>query len=183
MDTTNISINCKFLPSTESRIKALTWQACVMRTIRCFFPIICKFENNTGLSMCDVMLNRKTLSYKQMWLFPVCKNLLIVPFQSFILFLLVTAPIASWVSLFSLETKPLLIEGNCEIHKLLRKICLMIFQTWFNELFMFCFLQVALWWKSSKVKDQLYSPKRMARLVSLISEVLRWPHPTLPWDS
>ena len=37
---------------------------------------------------------------------------------SFILFLL-SAPIASLVSLFSLETKPSLVEGNCEIHKLL----------------------------------------------------------------
>ena len=50
---------------------------------------------------------------------------------SVILFLL-TAPIASLVSLFSLETKPSLLEGNCEIHKLQCKICLMIFQTWFN---------------------------------------------------
>ena len=47
---------------------------------------------------------------------------------SVILFLL-TAHIASLVSLFSLETKPSLLEGNCEIHKLLRNICLMIFQT------------------------------------------------------
>ena len=49
----------------------------------------------------------------------------------FILFLL-SAPIASLVSLFSLETKPSLLEGTFEIHKLPRKICLMIFQTWFN---------------------------------------------------
>ena len=47
---------------------------------------------------------------------------------SFILFLL-SAPIASLVSLFGLQSKPLLVERNCEIHKLLRKICLMIFQT------------------------------------------------------
>ena len=49
----------------------------------------------------------------------------------FILFIL-SAPIASLVSLFSLETKPSLLEGTFEIHKLLRKICSMIFQTWFN---------------------------------------------------
>ena len=41
---------------------------------------------------------------------------------SLILFLL-SAPIASLVSLFSLETKPSLVEGNYEIHKLLHKIC------------------------------------------------------------
>ena len=42
---------------------------------------------------------------------------------------LLSAPIASLVSLFSLQTKPLLVEGNSEIHTLLPKICLMIFQT------------------------------------------------------
>ena len=99
------------------------------------FPILYNFayhriENNTGISMCAVMINRKTLSCKQMCLFPVCKNLLIVPFH--LSFFLLTAPISSLVILFSMETKPSLEEGNCEIRKLLRKIFFMIFQTWFN---------------------------------------------------
>ena len=50
------------------------------------FPILYNFvyhriENNTGISMCAVMINRKTLSCKQICLFPVCKNLLIVTFH------------------------------------------------------------------------------------------------------
>ena len=50
------------------------------------FPILYNFvyhriENNTGITMCAVMINRKTLSCKQICLFPVCKNLLIVPFH------------------------------------------------------------------------------------------------------
>ena len=152
------------------------------------FPIIYNFkfvyqriENNTGISMCAVMITRKT---------PILQTNVIVSYVqefvdssiSFILFL-IKCTHCEFSSLFSLETKPSLVEGNCEINKLLRKICLMIFQTWFNELFMFCFLQVALWWKSTEVKDQLYSRKRMARFVSLISEVLEWPYSALPWDS
>ena len=64
------------------------------------FPIIYNFvyhriENNTGISMCAAMINRKTLSCKQMCLFLVCKNLLIVPFH--LSFFLSSAPIASLV--------------------------------------------------------------------------------------
>ena len=143
-----------------------------------------RIENNTGISVCAVMITRKK---------PILQTNVIVFYVqefvdssiSFILFL-IKCTHCEFSSLFSLETKPSLVEGNCEIHKLLRKICLMIFQTWFNELFMFCFLQVALWWKSTEVKDQLYSlysRKRMARFVSLITEVLERPYSALPWDS
>ena len=81
MDTTITSMVRKFMPTAESRVKALTWEEWFS-----VFPIIYNFvyhriENNTGISMCAVMINRKTLSCKQMWLFPVCKNLLIVPFH------------------------------------------------------------------------------------------------------
>ena len=77
--------------------------------------------------MCDVMLN----AILQTTVTVSCVQEFVDSFIEFILFLL-SAPIESFVSSFSLETKPSLLERTFEIHKLLRKICLVIFQTWFN---------------------------------------------------
>ena len=74
--------------------------------------------------MCDVMLN----AISQTNVSVSCVQEFVDSSIAFILFLR-RAPTASFVSLFSLETKPSLLVGTFEIHKLLRKICSMIFKT------------------------------------------------------